>query len=56
MVVIYLIAAMIINYTEKTTQVIEGINTIIQNDLSGTAIFWWGLLIVVILDSVVVSN
>lgn len=56
MVVIYLIAAIIINYTEKTTQVIEGINTIIQNDLSGTAIFWWGLLIVFIIDAVVIKN
>lgn len=56
MIGVYLIATLIVVLMDKTKQVVEGINTIINNDLSGVEVFWWGLLIAFLLDVVTSSN
>ena len=56
MIGVYLIATLVVNLMDKTEQVIAGINTMINNDLSGVEVFWWGLLIAFLLDIVTGSN
>lgn len=56
MIGVYLIATLVVNLMDKTEQVIAGINTMINNDLSGVEVFWWGLLIAFLLDVVTGSN
>lgn len=56
MIGVYLIATLVVILMDKTEQVIAGINTMTNNDLSGTEIFWWGLLIAFLLDVVTGSN
>lgn len=50
MTVIYLLVALVIHFAHTSPQLIEGVNTIFNSNLSGVSIFWYGLLIVVILD------
>lgn len=56
MIGVYLIATLVVILMDKTGQVIAGINTMINNDLSGVEVFWWGLLIAFLLDIVTGSN
>lgn len=56
MIGVYIIVSLIVVLTDKTEQVIAGINTMINNDLSGAEVFWWGLLIAFLLDVVTGSN
>ena len=50
MTIIYLIVALAVNLTDSAPRIIEGINVCINGQLSGTAIFWYGLLIAFIID------
>ncbi|WP_177184337.1 hypothetical protein [Psychrobacillus sp. OK032] len=50
MTILYLIAVLAINVTDSAPRMIEGINVCINGQLSGTAIFWYGLLIAFIID------
>lgn len=50
MTILYLIAALAINVTDSAPRMIEGINVCINGQLSGTAIFWYGLLVAFIID------
>jgi len=45
MIFLYLIAVLIVNIAGVSPQVIDGINTCFNSDLSGVALFWYGLLI-----------
>lgn len=50
MTFVYLIVVLIINATDKTPQFIEGVNICFNSNISGTSLFWIGLLIAIVLD------
>lgn len=50
MIFLYFLAAIVVNFTNTESQVIEGINVIFNSELSGTEVFWWGLLAAFIIE------
>jgi len=49
MIAIYLLGVIIVNIFGLTPNVIDAVNALFNSDLSGTAIFWYGLLAAFIL-------
>ncbi|MEK4025320.1 hypothetical protein [Sporosarcina sp. FSL W7-1283] len=52
MTFIYLVVALIINLTDKTPQFVEGLNICFNSNMTGTSLFWIGLLVAVVLEAV----
>jgi len=49
---IYILVVIILNVVEKVPQAVEGVNTVINANLSGEKMFWIGFLIAVVLDMI----
>lgn len=52
MIFLYLLASLVVNFTNTSTQVVEGINVIFNSELSGTEVFWWGLIAAFVVEMI----